>query len=104
MTLRRFLAPLALVGLLAGCTGQATTGPNPYPPIPAPIAETLPKPPVIGEPLAWQPGHWDWNGSAYVWQPGQYVPAEGHGALWQPGWWSFTPGTGWSWQPAHWTS
>lgn len=100
---RRFLAATVAVGLLAGCATQTTTSANPYPPVPAPLAETMPKPPVTGEPLAWQPGHWNWSGSGYVWQPGQYVPAAGHGQLWQPGWWAQTP-SGWVWQPAHWTS
>jgi WXXGXW repeat (2 copies) len=100
---RRFPAALFAVGLLAGCANEAGSGANPYPPVPAPMVETMPKPPVTGESLDWQPGHWDWNGSGYVWRPGQYVPAAGHGQLWQPGWWSRT-GSGWSWQPAHWTS
>ncbi len=100
---RRFPAAVIAVGLLAGCAGQTNTGANPYPPVPALLTEAMPKPPVTGEPLAWQPGHWDWNGTGYVWQPGQYVPAAGHGQLWQSGWWTRTP-SGWSWQPAHWTS
>ncbi len=51
----------------------------------------------------WQPGHWNWSGSGYVWQRGQYVPAAGHGPLFQPGYWKQTP-SGWTWDPAHWTS
>ena len=99
---RRSLGALVALGLLAGCAGNTATGPNPYPPVPAPIAETMPKPPVTGESLLWQPGHWDWNGTGYVWQTGQYVPAAGHGPLWQPGWWSRSS-HGWSWQAPHWT-
>lgn len=106
--IRRSLGALSLgvaatLGLLAGCTGNTATGANPYPPVPAPIAETMPKPPVTAESLVWQPGHWDWNGSGYVWQPGQYVSLAGHGSLWQPGWWSRTS-DGWSWQAPHWMS
>ncbi len=104
MTHRRLLAALVAAGLLAGCATQTTTtSANPFPPVPAPMVETMPKPPVTAEPLSWQPGHWDWNGTGYVWQPGQYVPAAGHGPLWQSGWWTQTP-SGWVWQPAHWTS
>ena len=51
--------------ILAGCTTI-----NPPVPVPAPMAETMPKPPVSAEPLIWQPGHWDWTGNAYVWIPG----------------------------------
>lgn len=103
MTYRVAPAVLLLVGLLAGCASETTTSSNPYPPVPAPITEAIPKPPVSPEPLMWQPGHWNWNGTGYVWQQGQYVPAAGHGPLFQPGYWAQTQ-SGWAWQPAHWTS
>jgi hypothetical protein len=99
----RLLAATAALGLLTGCVSETVRTTNPYPPVPAPMVETVPKPPVTGEALVWQPGHWEWNGTGYVWAAGEYVPAAGHGPLWQPGWWSPTP-AGWSWQPAHWTS
>ena len=91
------LAALSLAGLclLAGCVAQAP------PPVPPPMAEEPPKPPVTTTPLLLQPGHWDWTGSAYVWQPTQYVPSEGHGNMWMPGYWAMVNG-GWVWQPAHW--
>ena len=88
---------LASAGLLAGCT----LGGSPYPPVPPLMAETMAKPPVTATPLIWQPGHWDWTGGGYVWQPGQFVPSEGHGNMWMPGYWAQTDG-GWAWQPAHW--
>ena len=81
---------------LAAC---ASSGPPA--PVPAPLAEVLPKPPVSPVPLMWQPGHWDWTGSSYVWAPGQYVEAAGHGSNWMPGWWEKTD-SGWVWRPAHW--
>jgi WXXGXW repeat (2 copies) len=90
------------VSFLAGCTGLPLTN-NPYPQVPELVAEPMSKPPVTSEPLIWQPGHWDWNGSGYIWAHGEYVPAQGHGNLWVPGWWSRTP-SGWTWQPAHWVS
>lgn len=103
--MRYRFAPVALVlaGLLAGCAAQTTTTSNPHPPVPAPLAEKRPLPPVSAQELMWQPGHWNWNGSGYVWQNGEYVPAAGHGPLFQRGYWSQTP-TGWQWEPAHWTS
>lgn len=97
------LIALTAMLTLAGCNTNEMTGGNPYPPVPNNLQETIPKPPVTSEPLMWQPGHWDWNGSGYIWAQGQFVPAAGHGNMWMPGWWSKTGG-GWSWQPAHWMS
>ncbi len=92
--------PLALTGLLvlAGCATPSL----PYPPVPAPLAETVPKPPVSEAPLIWQPGHYDWTGSAYVWTAGSYVPRAEH-VTWMPGYWTGTSGS-YVWVPAHWTS
>ncbi|HUN44717.1 MAG TPA: YXWGXW repeat-containing protein [Acetobacteraceae bacterium] len=103
MTKSLFVAGMFGVALLAGCASQTTTSSLPFPPVPAPLQETIPKPPVSGDALLWQPGHWNWNGNGYVWQPGEYVPAAGHGNLFQTGYWEQTP-TGWRWMPAHWTS
>lgn len=84
---------------LAGCVAVAPVAP--YPPVPPPLSETVPKPPVSEQPLIWQPGHWDWSGSGYVWQPGEYISRAGHGSLWQDGYWAFN-GAGWQWVPGHW--
>jgi hypothetical protein len=94
------LAILAAVGLaLSACAVQA---PVAYPaPPPPPLAETVPLPPVSAEPLVWQPGHYDWNGSSYVWVAGTYVPRDGHGTLYQPGYWAPSP-NGFVWVAAHW--
>jgi hypothetical protein len=102
---RHPLTVAALIAiLLAGCTAPPTTTTvDAHPPVPAPLPETMPKPPVSAEGLIWQPGHWDWTGAGYVWQAGQYVPAAGHGDLWMQGYWDHTQ-AGWTWQPAHWTS
>lgn len=99
----RILTAALAVSMIAGCIQIQTSGGNPHPPVPDALAETIPKPPVTAEALMWQPGHWDWNGSGYVWAPGQYVPAAGHGSLWMPGWWSRSESS-WIWQPPHWTS
>jgi hypothetical protein len=40
-------------------------------------------------------------GTGYVWQPGEYVPREGHGNLYMPGYWAQSA-AGWQWQPPHW--
>jgi hypothetical protein len=97
------LAVLMTVSLMAGCQKPPPSEANSFPPVPPLITEVIPMPPVTAEPLMWQPGHWDWNGTGYIWAKGQYVPAAGHGNLWMPGWWSPTS-SGWTWQPPHWTS
>ena len=99
--MRRALPPLTvpvLAGLLlAGCAGAASL---PFPPVPARLAETLPKPPVSGQQLRWHPGDWEWVGNAYAWQPGQWEPT-GPGTQWLPGHWDQTPG-GYAWLPGRW--
>lgn len=97
MIQRPLIAGLLATFVLAGCATM-----NPHPPVPAPIAETMPKPPVSAEPMRWRPGYWNWTGSAYSWTPGQFVPAAGAGEKWMPGFWSQTGG-GWTWNPPHWT-
>jgi hypothetical protein len=97
-----FAAGLLGGSLLAGCATTMNT-PNPYPPVPPPTAEVIPKPPVSAEPLVWQPGFWDWNGGGYVWLPGRYVSTAGHGTLFQMGYWQLTS-SGWVWVRAHWAS
>jgi len=104
MSLDRRLIVVLAVSLASGCvTRPAMVGANPNPPVPDLIPETVPKPPVTEDPLIWQPGHWDWSGSGYIWAKGQFVPAQGHGNLWMPGWWNRTA-EGWVWLPPHWTS
>jgi hypothetical protein len=91
-------AALLSAALVAGC---ATPGAAPYPPVPPLQAETIPNPPVSGVPLIWQPGHWNWTGTGYAWQPGEYVPQGGHSNMFMPGYWQQSA-SGWTWVPAHW--
>ena len=101
--MRHVTLAAALAGglaLLAGCAPPASTAFTP-PPVPPPRPEVIPKPPVTGTPLAWQPGHWNWNGTGYVWESGEYVAREGHGTLFQPGYWQQTT-AGWQWVAPHW--
>jgi hypothetical protein len=98
----RIAAPLTAFAtgmlLLGGCAVVPAAAP---PPVPALQPETVPLPPVAEQPLIWQPGHWDWNGTTYVWAPGHYVLATGHGPRWQFGYWALSNG-GYTWVPAHW--
>ena len=100
--LRRLAAILSLAAL-AACV-QTGLGPSPFPPVPAPLAEEMPKPPVSAEPLRWRPGFWDWTGRDYAWTAGEYVPMAGTTDRWRPGWWSNGDGDGqgWVWMPPGW--
>jgi hypothetical protein len=94
--------PAALVlGVFLFLGACAITPANPYPPVPPLPAESLPLPPVTVTPLIWQPGHWDWTGAGYAWQPGAYVPRGDHSDQWLPAHWALVGGA-WVWQPAHW--
>lgn len=96
-------APVASPAVVAAAPVPAVVVPGALaacPPVPLTQPETAPLPPVSEQQLTWQPGHWDWNGSSYVWSPGRWVPLGGHGTRWQPGFWSFTGAC--VWVPAHW--
>lgn len=76
--------------------------PGPCPLVPGPAQTDVQSlPPVSEQPLLWQPGHWDWNGTSYVWAPGTWVPRDGHGTVWQPGYWAMG-NVGCAWVPGHW--
>ena len=64
MSIRILAVVLLGASLLAACATTTTNVANPFPPVPPPTAEIIPKPPVSAEALLWQPGHWDWNGNA----------------------------------------
>ncbi len=88
-------ATLALGGLV-----PAVAQP-PYPPVPPPRYEIVPPPP--GPRAAWVPGHWNWNGTRYVWIRGHYVRRGPHWGRWAPGHWIWAPRVGrWVWRPGHW--
>lgn len=89
---------LGLCLLLLGGCGTLYADHLPVPPI---RAERVPAPPRSAVVLIWQPGHYNWNGSDYVWTAGQWVERAGHGTLWQDGYWQRTSQTS-VWVPAHW--
>lgn len=96
-------APVAPAVAVAPAAAVAPVAPGVCPVVPPPPQpEVQPLPPVSEQPLTWQPGHWDWNGTSYVWIPGAWVPRAGHGKLWQPGFWTVGP-AGCAWVPGHWT-
>ena len=93
---------LAMVAMMAGMSGatQAHAQGAAHPPIPQPRVETVPPPP--GRLFLWEPGHWRWDGAAYAWEPGRYVPRRARYARFVPGHWR-PQGAGWIWMPAHWS-
>jgi WXXGXW repeat (2 copies) len=64
---------------LAGMS--ASTAPPPLP--------TSDQPPCPEEGDLWTPGYWAWNGVAYYWVPGVWVPPPSVGVLWTPGYWAY---------------
>lgn len=86
---------------LSACVATTSYVTNPYPAPPPVQAEAIPPPPVSEDPLVWQPGHWDWTGTAYVWTGGRWIARAGHGTTWQDGYWANANGA-WTWVPAHW--
>jgi hypothetical protein len=63
--------------------------------------EVVPAPPVSEIPLIWRPGHYDWDGSQYVWTAGEWTQKAGHGNLWQDGYWQ-KQGDQYVWVRGHW--
>jgi len=66
---------------------------------PAAVVETIPPPPAPGN--VWTPGYWSWNGTEYVWVPGQYAVPPFPGAVWIGGRW-VARGHGWTWVDGRW--
>lgn len=96
MERRTLLAPLCALAL-----GACTAVYQAYPSVPTPLAEQVPAPPRSPIPLIWRPGHYDWNGTTFVWTAGEWVDRAGHGTLWQDGYWR-RDGASYTWVPAHW--
>jgi len=82
---------------------MATIAPMPPPP---PHSELVPPPPPSGEPMVWQPGHWQYTGAAgnpWYWREGRYVTVPTGASAWVPGvWQQQVGGSGWLWVAGHW--
>ncbi|HVV72748.1 MAG TPA: glycine zipper domain-containing protein, partial [Verrucomicrobiae bacterium] len=68
-------------------------------PPPPPIAEPVPPAPAPG--YLWLRGQWVWNGSAWTWAAGHWVPGASPQPVWVQPQWIRGP-YGWYWQPGHW--
>jgi len=84
---------LLCLALLAACTTPSRT-----PPVPAPLADTVPLPPVTPDPMIWQPGHWDWTGSGFTWTNGGWILTETAGKHYVLGYWDKDG----NWVAPHW--
>jgi len=108
------LAAPALLLLLVSCSspGGMPGGTLPPPNViivaqkepPPPQAETVPPPPaaVASEYFVWEPGHWHWTGTGFVWIPGSYIERPYLGRVWIHGGWTYSDLT-WTWTPGHWS-
>jgi hypothetical protein len=47
-------------------------------------------------------GHWEWDGTHYVWKHSRYLRRPNDRAVWVEGHWQSSE-MGWFWQPGHWT-
>jgi hypothetical protein len=70
------------------------------PSAPPPVREEIVPPPPTTD-VVWQPGHWQWNGTQYVWVSGAYVARPRPQVAWVPGHWDQSP-TGWTWVEGYW--
>jgi hypothetical protein len=92
------LAAVAIAAAVLGSIGSALAQPMPIPE----LRPEGPPPPPPGANHLWEPGHWHWNGTGYVWVGGHYIVRE---RAWRgefvPGRWD-RRGAEWVWVPGHW--
>ncbi len=73
---------------------------------PLPQSETIPPLPATATVTTyWQPGHWNWNGSNWVWVDGSYIQRMQQPtaiAVWVPGQWVMQSTGGYVWVAGHW--
>ena len=60
-------------------------------------------PPSPGPQMAWEPGHWSFDGATWNWVPGHFEAAPQPTAQWVPGHWAQQPGGTWIWITGRWT-
>src|ERR1051326_1445574 len=67
-----------------------------------PALQTEVVPPAPNDLVVWNPGHWNWTGMDWVWEPGHYMTRVQTTAMWQPGHWEVQPAGGYMWVEGHW--
>ena len=95
------LAVLIAAGALAGCAQPepATRVVVARPAPPATHVEV--QPPAPNARAVWDPGHWNWDGTQYVWISGHYIERPSVAMRWEPGHWMSANG-GWVWTDGRW--
>lgn len=110
------IAAMIAAGALAGCvvdhpapqpTEHVVVTPAPTtthvvvarPAPPAPRVEV--QPPAPDAQAVWDPGHWNWDGTQYVWVSGHYIERPNVAMHWEPGHWLSENGS-WVWMDGHW--
>jgi hypothetical protein len=97
--LSRFAGLVVLIGLFIVPTVEArkriyvTIAP------PAAVVERVTVAPNPG--WVWQPGYYQWNGTAYIWTPGAWVAPPYVKARWVEGHWVHSK-RGYYWKAGHW--
>jgi hypothetical protein len=82
-------APVGVSAAPARLAAETIPAPQPPPPTRAEIPPPAPSPQAL-----WRFGHWSWNGTQFVWNPGYYVERPSPEASWIPGYWEQRP-EGW---------
>jgi hypothetical protein len=85
---------------------QELTVVAPKPPPPAPPPTVVVEKPAEPQPIAtavWTPGHWQWDGRAYVWVQGAWRIPPSQQSTWAPARWSITT-RGAIFVPGRWSS
>lgn len=75
---------------------------SPYAPPPPRYEVAPPPPPGRHSFVVWDPGHWNWDGRAWVWISGHYEERPHPHAVWVVGHWGHYRDGRWFWVPAHW--
>jgi WXXGXW repeat (2 copies) len=81
----------------SGTTAGTVVAPYRPPPQRAEIPPPAPSPQAL-----WRTGHWNWDGTRYVWARGHYIERPTPTANWLPGYWEESP-DGWTWVEGRWT-
>jgi len=71
-------------------------------PLAPPELRTEVIPPAASDLVVWDPGHWQWTGDNWAWQPGHYVTRPQTTAMWEPGHWVPNAAGGYMWVDGHW--
>ena len=105
------LAAMIAAGALAGCAQpepatRVVVTPPPATSVvvarPAPPATRVEvQPPAPNARAVWDPGHWSWDGTQYVWISGRYIERPNVAMRWEPGHWMSANGS-WVWTDGRW--